>query len=153
MAGTSFSLAHSEPRLVAPAGPTPQEVKKLSDIDSQEGLRFQFPLVMFYQNSPIMEGKDPAVIIKHGLAEALVHYYPLAGRLIEGPNRKLMVDCSGELGILFIEADADVSLQQLGNAILPPCPYMKDLLLEVPGSEGILGCPLLLVQVKQPYSI
>lgn len=51
-----------------------------------------------------------------------------------------MVDCSGE-GILFVEAEAHVSLQQLGGSIL------KDLLLHVPGSQQIIGCPLLLLQV------
>lgn len=151
MAGASISFVHSEPKLVVPAGPTPHEVKKLSDIDDQEGLRFHHRLTMFYKNCPIMEGKDPAVIIRDGLAQALVHYYPLAGRLREGPNRKIMVDCNGE-GILFVEADAYVSLKQLGNAILPPCPYLKDLLLDVPGSEGTLGCPLLVVQVIMQFN-
>ncbi|KAK7307390.1 hypothetical protein VNO77_40408 [Canavalia gladiata] len=144
----NFSVVHSEPKLVVPARPTPHELKKLSDIDDQEGLRFQLPLVMFYKNSSLMEGKDPAMFIQHALGEALVHYYPLAGRLREGPNRKLMVDCNGE-GILLVEADADISLGQLGNTILPPCPYMNHFLLHVHGSHGILGCPLLLLQVTR----
>ncbi|KAL3038558.1 hypothetical protein AAZX31_01G139200 [Glycine max] len=145
---TSFSVVHGEPELVVPAGPTPRELKNLSDIDDQEGLRFQHQVIMFYQKSHVMEGKHPATVIKYGLAEALVHYYPLAGRLREWPNRKLTVDCSGE-GILFVEAEAHVSLKELGNSILPPCPHMKELLLDVPGSQGILGCPLLLFQVTR----
>ncbi|XP_029130699.1 LOW QUALITY PROTEIN: methanol O-anthraniloyltransferase-like [Cajanus cajan] len=141
MSGTRFSVVHGEPQLVVPAGPTPRELKSLSDIDDQEGLRrFLLPVIMFYKKSAVMEGKHPATVIRHGLGEALVHYYPLAGRLREGHNRKLMVDCSGE-GILFIEAEAHVSLHQLGGSIL------KDLLLHVPGSQQIIPCPLLLLQV------
>ncbi|KAH7835151.1 hypothetical protein Vadar_023365 [Vaccinium darrowii] len=47
------------------------------------------------------------------------------------------------------EADAEVELDQLGDTILPGCPYMEELLHHVPGSDGILGCPLLLVQFAQ----
>ncbi|KAH0740168.1 hypothetical protein KY290_033211 [Solanum tuberosum] len=97
-----------------------------------------------------MEGKDhPAKIIKDGLSKTLVFYYPLAGRLIEGPNRKLMVNCNGE-GVLFIEADANVELEKLGDSIKPPCPYLDLLLHNVPGSDGIIGCPLLLIQGVYP---
>ena len=70
-----------------------------------------------------------------------------AGRLVEGPNKKLMVDCNGE-GVLFIEAEADITLEELGDTIRPPCPYWEELLYDVPGSRGIVGCPLILIQVS-----
>ena len=130
-----------------PAEPTPYELKQLSDIDDQEGLRFQIPFIMFYSDSnPLMVQKDPMKVIKAALAKALVYYYPFAGRLREGRNWKLMVDCTGE-GILFVEADADITLEQLGDTIQPPCPYIDEFLRDVPGSNGILGWPLLLIQV------
>ena len=143
----SFSVTRGEPRLVAPAKPTPRELKELSDIDDQEGLRFQVPIVFFYGNSSLMDGKDPAKVIREALAKALIYYYPFAGRLVEGSNRKLLVDCTGE-GVLFVEADADTTLEYLGDAIQPPCPCFEELLYDVPGSGGILGCPLLLFQVR-----
>ena len=93
-----------------------------------------------------MVQKDPVKVIKAALAKALVYYYPFAGRLREEHNRKLVVDCTGD-GILFVEADADITLEQLGDTIQPPCPYIDELLRDVPGSNGILGCPLLLIQV------
>ncbi|KAG8369375.1 hypothetical protein BUALT_Bualt14G0004700 [Buddleja alternifolia] len=97
---------------------------------------------------------DPVKTIRDGLAKALVFYYPLAGRIFEGPNTKLMVDCNDE-GVLFVEADADVKLEELGDGILPPCPYMEKLLWTVqpPDSHSgsiIIGCPPLFVQVSQP---
>ncbi|XVF30597.1 hypothetical protein REPUB_Repub16aG0071900 [Reevesia pubescens] len=95
-----------------------------------------------------MEGKDPAKVIGEALAKTLVFYYPFAGRLKEGVNGKLMVDCTGE-GVLFIEADADVTLEQFGDALQPPFPCFDELLYDVPGSEGMLNCPLLLIQVTR----
>ncbi|KAK7309463.1 hypothetical protein RJT34_06213 [Clitoria ternatea] len=134
MAATSFSVVHGEAKLVGAARATLHEMKKLSDIDDQEGLQFELPIIMFYQKS----FSDPVVLVKYGLSEALEHYYPLA-------DRKLMVDCTGE-GILFVEADARVSLHLLENTILPPCPHIQHFLLHLPPSQGILHCPLLLVQ-------
>lgn len=75
-----------------------------------------------------------------------MYYYPYAGRLFKGPNNKIMVDC-GSQGILFIEADAEVAVEMLGDRIRPPCQYADEFLLDMPGSQGILGCPLMLFQV------
>nr|UZF96945.1 alcohol acetyl transferase AT16-MPb [Actinidia chinensis] len=144
-----FTVRRNEPTLVLPSKSTPRELKQLSDIDDQEGLRFQVPVIMFYKRKLSMEGEDPVKVIREALAEALVFYYPFAGRLIEGPNRKLMVDCTRE-GVLFIEADADIEVNQLiGDTIDPGLSYLDELLHDVPGSEGILGCPLLLIQVTR----
>ncbi|KAL2544403.1 (Z)-3-hexen-1-ol acetyltransferase [Forsythia ovata] len=143
-----FTVHRREPELVVPAKPTPREIKKLSDIDDQEGLRFQIPVVLFYKNNPSMKGKDPVGVIREGLAKTLVYYYPFAGRIMEGDNRKLMVYCNGQ-GVLFIEADANIMINQLGDNILPPCPFMGEFLHDVPGSGGIIGCPLLLIQVTR----
>lgn len=142
----AFSVQRCESELVVPAITIPYEIKHLSDIDDRDGLRFHISNLFFYENNPSMEGIDPAKVIKDGLCKALVFYYPLAGRLIEGPNGKHMVNCNGE-GILFTKAYADVELEMLGEFIKPPCPYLKDFLYNVPGSDGIIHCPLMLIQV------
>lgn len=160
-----FGTRHSVAEVLVPSKPMPHEIKLLSDIDDQEAMRFNFPLIMFFTNnnndneasssysSPSLEeGRDPAKVIKEGIREALVHYYPLAGRLREGDNRKLMVDCNGE-GVLFVEAYANVSLEELGDSILPPCPYLNHFLIPLPGSQDIIGCPLLFVQVYMNISL
>ncbi|XP_057966521.1 methanol O-anthraniloyltransferase-like [Malania oleifera] len=149
----SFSVRRREPELIEPAKSTPRELKPLSDIDDQEGLREHIPGIIIYRNvkTPSSEGiilRDPARVVREALAAALVFYYPIAGRVVEGPDRKLMVDCTSE-GVLFIEADADVALDDLGDAIMPPCPNLEELLYNVPRSDGIIGCPLLLVQVTR----
>jgi len=142
----AISVRRSEAQLVAPARATRSEVKYLSDIDDQEGLRMHISFIMFYERDDAMKEFDPAMFIKRGISEALVHYYPLAGRVAEGPNKKLVVECSGE-GVMFVEAEADVALEELGDSIGPPCLHRKHFVYEVPASQGILGSPLLLIQV------
>ncbi|GJN07496.1 hypothetical protein PR202_ga25332 [Eleusine coracana subsp. coracana] len=61
-----FTVHRHPAVLMAPAAATPHELKRLSDIDDQDGLR------------------------------ALVQYYPFAGRLRELEGRKLAVDCTAE---------------------------------------------------------
>lgn len=147
-----FSVVRKSPKLIGPARPTARVVKQLSNLDDQQCLRFQIPMILFYKNdpSPAMKGKDPVKVIREAISKTLVFYYPLAGRLTEVSDRKLLVDCNGE-GVLFTEAEANIKLEQLeiGDAIRPPCPYLHELLYNVPGSEGILGCPLLLFQVSR----
>ncbi|KAK7291116.1 hypothetical protein RIF29_06015 [Crotalaria pallida] len=144
----TFKVKRCPPELVAPANPTPRELKLLSDIDDQKGLRFNVPLVLFFRNDPSMRGKDPVQVIRQALAKTLEFYYPFAGRLREGPNEKLMVDCTGE-GVIFIEADADVTLDQFGTPPRPPFPCFDQLLYDVPGSNQITNSPLLFIQITR----
>ncbi|RWR82084.1 benzyl alcohol O-benzoyltransferase-like protein [Cinnamomum micranthum f. kanehirae] len=141
-----FNVRRQQPVLVAPAKPTPHEFKPVSDIDDQEGLRFQTPSVQIYRNHVALRGLNLSQLIQKGLAEALVFYYPLAGRLRARPGGKLVVECTGE-GVLFIVAEADVRLEQLGDAPQPPFPCIDELLYDVPGSGAIVDCPLLLIQL------
>lgn len=142
-----FKVRRCEAELVRPVRPTPREHKRLSDVDDQEGLRFQIPAIQFYQGDG--SGRDPARAIREGLARALVFYYPFAGRLRELPgSRKLVVDCNEE-GVLFVEADADVTLDQFGDALQPPFPCLEELIFDVPGSSAVLDAPVLLIQVTR----
>lgn len=143
-----FSVRRHRQELVSPAKATPYEFKKLSDIDDQEGLRFHIQTMLLYRQPPcsIKREEDPVKIIREALAKTLVFYYPLAGRLRERPDRKLLVECTGE-GVLFIAADADFTLEQFSVTLLPPFSCHQELLYDVPGSAGIINCPLLLIQV------
>ncbi|XP_057785958.1 benzyl alcohol O-benzoyltransferase-like isoform X1 [Salvia miltiorrhiza] len=143
----TFKVIRKNPELIRPAKPTPHELRILSDIDDQDGLRFQMPLVEIYRHNPSMEGRDPVRVIRDAVAEALVFYYPFAGRLREYATRKLVVECTGE-GVVFVEADADATLQQLGT-LLPPIQNLHELLYDVPAAAGVIDCPLMLIQVTR----
>ena len=80
-------------------------------------------------------------VIREALSKAPVYYYPHVGRLIEGENRKLMVECTGK-GVLFIEADADTKLENLGDAIPPMCPCFEELYM-ISLAPGKFPVPLL----------
>ncbi|XP_037403684.1 benzyl alcohol O-benzoyltransferase-like [Triticum dicoccoides] len=153
MATLAFAVRRRDPELVGPAAPTPRETKRLSEIDDQDTLRGHVSFALVYR-ARVMDDDDvapvhPAGVIRRALGEVLVHYYPLAGRLREAEGRKLVVDCSGE-GVMFVEADADVRLEELeGAGLRPPFPCMDQLLFDVEGSGGVLNCPLLLIQVTR----
>ncbi|KAL8116103.1 benzyl alcohol O-benzoyltransferase-like [Apium graveolens] len=146
-----FAVTRQSPELITPAKPTPHEYKLLSDIDDQEGLRFQIPVIQFYaKKNDFVDARkmDPVKVMREALAKTLVFYYPFAGRLREGAGRKMGVDCTGE-GVMFIEADADVTLEDFGDALQPPFPCLEDLLFDVPASAGVFDSPLLLIQVTR----
>ncbi|XP_074288137.1 benzyl alcohol O-benzoyltransferase-like [Silene latifolia] len=144
-----FKVTRQPPELITPAEPTPNEMKELSDIDDQEGLRIHVPGIQFYRSVPSMLGMDPAKVIKEAVSRALVLFYPLAGRLREKDGKKLVVEYTGE-GVLFTEADADVRLDEFSEEQLyPPVPCMEELLHNYPGSDAILNSPLVLLQVTR----
>ncbi|XP_004506306.1 13-hydroxylupanine O-tigloyltransferase-like [Cicer arietinum] len=143
-----FKVKRHKHELVKPSNPTPNELKLLSNIDDQLGFRYHVPLIFLYRYNPSMLGKDPVQVIREALSKTLVFYYPFAGRLMECSNGKLMVNCNGE-GVMFIEADADVTLDDFDNNFVPPFPCFDELLYNVPGSDGIIDSPLLLIQVTR----
>eukprot|EP00253_Pinus_taeda_P011554 PITA_11554 len=147
MASLQFKVARKPAILVAPSLPTPKEPLYLSNIDDQSCLRFHIPMVQFYRFDPSKKGRDPARVIREGLAKALVFYYPFARRLRDAPATKLVVDCTGE-GVLFVEADANVALEEFGD-LQPPFPCWEDLLHYAPGSLTLTNSPLLLIQVTR----
>uniref|UniRef100_A0A0E0AE82 Uncharacterized protein n=1 Tax=Oryza glumipatula TaxID=40148 RepID=A0A0E0AE82_9ORYZ len=147
----AFTVRRGEPVLVTPAAPTPREVKALSDIDDGEGMRFYSSGIHLYRNNPAKKGQDPAMVIREALARALVPYYPLAGRLREEAGRKLVVECAGQ-GVMFAEADADLTADDFGDVQSPPFPCFERFILEsttVAGVEPVVGRPLLYIQVTR----
>ena len=152
MARTMSSVRRGAAELVAPARATPHEFKPLSDIDDQEGLRFYRSGLFLYRRRAARDGVDPAAVLRAALAEALVHYYPLAGRIVEAsPGRKLLVECTGE-GAVFVAAESGVAMDELGEVTGPPVPHHEELLCAADGAYadgGVVGRPLLYFQVTR----
>jgi len=48
---------------------------------------------------------------------------------------------------VFVEADADVRLEELGKPLLPPYPCVEELLCDAGETRAVIGKPLVLMQV------
>ncbi|KAM0882511.1 hypothetical protein ACQ4PT_032217 [Festuca glaucescens] len=147
----TFTACRSKPELVVPARATPREIKLLSDIDNQPYLRLYATIIEFLRRrvpgSP--DQRAAGSIIKAALAEALVSYYPVAGRLREvAGGNQLVVDCTAE-GVVLVEAYADVRLEELGKPLVPPYPCVDELICEVGDLGAVVWKPLLYLQMTE----
>jgi hypothetical protein len=145
----TFTACRCKPEVVVPARATPHKVKSLSDVDNQLNLLLYASIIAYFRCC--VPGEPPMAassIIKAALAEALVYYYPVAGRLRELPGKsKLVVDCTAE-GVVFVEAHADVRLEDFGEPLVPPYPCIDELMCEVADTRAVVGKPLLYLQVS-----
>ncbi|PRQ27722.1 putative omega-hydroxypalmitate O-feruloyl transferase [Rosa chinensis] len=100
---------------------TPYELVMLSAHYIQKGLLFTKPPEA---NSPNFLGTLLAKL-KYSLSLALVHFYPLAGRLVTKKEQDLhlyfvYVDCSNSPGAKFIHASLDMSISDILSPIDVP---------------------------------
>ncbi|KAM7505302.1 hypothetical protein LguiB_004206 [Lonicera macranthoides] len=89
-------------------------------------------------------------VIRDALSKILVHYYPLAGRLVVGKDQKLAVECTGQ-GAVFVEAEANYTLQEViidENRVPHPSIHGK-LVYHFAGANDMLGTPPLMAQVTK----
>ena len=114
----ALSVIRSRRSLVTPSQQTPTGKLDLSFIDKVPVLRCYTRTLHVYRHGP-----EASKVIRDALSNALVPYYPLAGRLKESGENQLQVECSGE-GVWFIEASADFTLDAFNyfdNALSIPC--------------------------------
>ncbi|XP_037470641.1 hydroxycinnamoyltransferase 1-like [Triticum dicoccoides] len=108
--------------------------------------RFHTPSVYFYRHS-FLEGESffDGERMRWALAEALVTFYPMAGRLARDKDGRVEIDCNAE-GVLFVEADApDTTVDNYGN--FAPTMELKRLIPAVDYTDEI-SFPLVVLQVS-----
>lgn len=94
-------MERSVPVLVPPSRPTPFEVLPLTHGSVMAGLNTLVSTHMLvFKPSKQQGGARPADIIRSGLSQVLVPYYPLAGRIVENETG-WEVQCDGR-GAVFI---------------------------------------------------
>ncbi|TKY60567.1 Omega-hydroxypalmitate O-feruloyl transferase [Spatholobus suberectus] len=134
-----------EPTLMPPAEETKKGLYFLSNLD--QNIANQVRTVYCYK-SACRGNEDAAQVIKDSLSKVLVHYYPMAGRLVISSEGKLIVDCTEE-GVVFVEAEANCVIEDLGDLTKPDLETLGKLVYDIPGTTNILEIPPLLIQVTK----
>jgi shikimate O-hydroxycinnamoyltransferase len=136
--------------MVRPAQERPRERLWNSNLDLVVP-RFHTPSVYFYRRPDTDAGAAEerffdAERMRRALAEALVPFYPMAGRLARDEDGRVEIDCSGE-GVLFVEAEApDAAVDDYGD--FAPTMELKRLIPAVDYTDDISSFPLLVLQVS-----
>jgi hypothetical protein len=108
---STVSISKSPPVLVQPSEP----VTATGDINlsSYDKFLVSRPATAFLVfERPIHE---PVETIKRGLSQALVHYYPIAGRLAAGATAgEVVIKCTSE-GVSFVAASANRAIRDVQN--------------------------------------
>ncbi|CAN0916574.1 Spermidine hydroxycinnamoyl transferase [Linum grandiflorum] len=137
---------------VKPAEPTWSGRMSLSEWD-MIGAITHVPTVYFYEapHSDVWVQNDSAVMnhLRDSLAQTLVHFYPLAGRLEPVGSGRFELDCNAK-GVRFVVAEAErVSLEDLGDDLSSPSVDLQQLIAEVDYTLPISEWPLLVVQLTK----
>lgn len=132
-------------QMVKPAETTWTGTVALSEWD-QIGTITHVPTIYFYKKSLKLDSGSVLDTLKDSLSRALVHFYPLAGRLRWIGNGRLELDCNAK-GVRLIEAESQTKLESLGD--FTPSPEYELLVPSVDYTIPIEEIPLLLVQVTR----
>ncbi|XAR67875.1 Omega-hydroxypalmitate O-feruloyl transferase [Bertholletia excelsa] len=138
-------VKQGEPTLVTPAEETEKSLYFLSNLDQNIAVIVR---TVYCFKSEEKSNEEAAEVIKKALSKVLVHYYPLAGRLIISAEGKLIVDCTGE-GAVFVEAEANCTIEEIGDSTKPDPVTLGKLVYDIPGAKNILAIPPLVAQVTK----
>eukprot|EP01018_Ginkgo_biloba_P015113 Gb_29067 [translate_table: standard] len=130
---------------VKPARPTANYRMFLSSLDIL-WRNVSIERIFFYRTS----AQDlPNIVerLKSSLSSALVHFYPLAGRLVSGENDKRPeIECN-DAGVQFIEASIDIPFQDLEADYFQHRSFFIKLVHKHDHNSTMVDSPLLSIQV------
>ncbi|KAH6794843.1 hydroxycinnamoyl-CoA shikimate/quinate hydroxycinnamoyl transferase [Perilla frutescens var. hirtella] len=139
-----MKITVKELTMVKPMEETPSGSLWLSSLDLLMPATYHTRTVYFFRHDGAANFFDAAVL-KAALSWALVDFYPFAGRLRKDDNGRIEINCNAE-GVLFIEADCDGALDDLGD--FSPRADVT-FVAKVDYSNGISSFPLLLLQLTR----
>lgn len=142
-----LSVKKGNPTVVPPAEETEKGLYFLSNLDQNIAVIVR---TIYCFKSDEKGNEKAGEVIKDALRKVLVHYYPLAGRLTISAEGKLIVDCTGE-GAVFVEAEANCSMEEIGDITKPNPDTLGKLVYDIPGAKNILEIPPLVAQVFQSF--
>lgn len=139
----SSLVIKSLPFLVAPSKATPAGSLRLTSMDSALASLPMAALLVF--EHPI---DQPAKTIRRVLSQALVPYYPIAGRHTFGEHGLGRIACTGE-GVAFVAASASCTLRDARLSDPTPAIPVEDLTVTYARQYNNKDPPLLLMQVTE----
>ena len=123
--------------IVKPAVPTPHHKMWMSNLDLVMPC-IHTPSVYFYRPNQSPDFFD-AGKLRTALAETLVPFYPLAGRLAVDSDGRTEIDCNDE-GVLFVQAEAtETTIDDLGD--FTPTKNLNKLIPSVARGDASLPFP------------
>ncbi|KAA8521014.1 hypothetical protein F0562_011698 [Nyssa sinensis] len=125
--------------MVKPAKPTPNGRLELSECDQVKPITHT-PTVYFYRKTPTVE------VLKESLSQALIHFYPLAGRVHWVGGGRVELQCNA-MGVLLNEAESKARIEDFGDFC--PTPKLQELIPSIDYSDPIDEMPLLVVQLTR----
>ncbi|CAH8267746.1 unnamed protein product [Arabidopsis lyrata] len=139
-----FVVEKSEVVLVKPSKPTPDVTLSLSTIDNDPNNEVILDILCVFAPNPYVQDHadyHPASFIQLALSNALVYYYPLAGKLHRlTSDQTLQLDCTEGDGVPLIKATASCSLSSLNY--LESGDHLDATYQLVPSHDTLKGCNL-----------
>lgn len=134
---------------VVPTKPTPQHHLYLSSLDLFfRDIHYNLR-VLFYEQIGPADTPQFVASLKQSLGQALVHFYPLAGRLAQGADGRFVINCN-DAGVEFVEAHIHASFAELKRSHFDFQPYFAELAqLGHLTRSDLLHVPLMSVQVTE----
>ncbi|KAI7728519.1 hypothetical protein M8C21_001037 [Ambrosia artemisiifolia] len=139
-----MNITITKSSIIPPSEPIPGSPTQLwtSNLDLVVG-RIHILTVYFYRPNGSSNFFDSSVM-KKALADVLVSFYPMAGRLGRDESGRIVINCNGE-GALFVEAESDYCLDDFGE--FTPSPEFRSLTPTVDYSGDVSDYPLFFAQV------
>ncbi|CAM8916963.1 unnamed protein product [Rhodiola kirilowii] len=134
------------PHIVKPASPTWTGRLSLSEWD-MIGTITHIPTIYFYQPTGDLSFKATAAQLKDSLSQALVYFYPIAGRLNWVGGGRLELDCNA-MGVHFFEGETEATFEDLGPDFSPR-PEFEVLIPTVDYAKPIQELPLFVAQLTK----
>ncbi|GJS52424.1 shikimate O-hydroxycinnamoyltransferase-like protein [Tanacetum coccineum] len=132
--------------MIKPSKTTPYKQIWNSNLDLVVGRIHILTLYFFRPNGS--ENFFDSETLKKSLADVLVLFYPMAGRLgyDDGEGERLVIECNGE-GVMFNECESDCEIDDFG--VITPSPELRKLAPTVEYSGDVSSYPLVVLQVTR----
>ncbi|KAF8042934.1 hypothetical protein BT93_A1308 [Corymbia citriodora subsp. variegata] len=140
--GGNMTVRKFEPVLVHPESEIPDGFYFLSSLD--QAIPFTVKTIYRYEKG----GDDVGDVLRRALSKVLVLYYPLTGSMTTSSDGGFIVELTKK-GVPFVEAEADCSMDMLGDIRVPDPDVTDKLIYTDPKAKTVFETPLLTVQVTK----